>query len=145
MIVTFKLLSTKVNVLSCLIEVRISWAAGLNSTPKITAPWATVQGLGICSFGSFWCQELWYYDLPLGRGFDADSMLSHAPPSPKCIWNMIVIMIMISWQVFLAFLGWLSDPLRGQVTSNLGSRLSLWITSMMSWPQPCHFTHQVNP
>lgn len=70
------------------------------------SPAPAVQGLGICSFGAFWCQELWYYDLSLGRGFDADSIqirwchrrMCQTPPSTK--W-LSVFEIWLFWLRYL--------------------------------------------
>lgn len=70
------------------------------------SPAPAVQGLGICSFGAFWCQELWYYDLSLGRGFDADSIqigrchrrMCQTPPSTK--W-LTVFEIWLFWLWYL--------------------------------------------
>lgn len=81
-------------------------AAGLNGIPLSDHRQTAVQGLGICSFGAFWCQELWYYDLSLGRGFDADSIqigrchrrMCQTPPSTK--W-LSVFEIWLFWLWYL--------------------------------------------
>ena len=41
--------------------------------------------------------------------------------------------IVYTWQFFVTFLGWLSDPVKGQVTSNYRIERSVWNRLVFSY------------